>query len=617
MDSKQSRQLAKDENTAPDKLRELADSADPITRQNVVANPNVPPDVLIKLAQQFPRQVFNNPAIDLLLLETPNLFSGTSADALCSLLKREVPERAIEYAIDSNNERFKLAILMNPQTSLETLEQLATSENTKILESAKTHINYLPEAGVDEQKFVREKINKTLEPADKYMEFEIAFNKVQKYPVFFEGSGMAYDAFTRKISNALSKKDSYEASPPMLSNEEIEKLSNLKHSDFFKDVAFLYKVAANPNTPLELLERIVDLDRYGRTHQYLAGNNNISIYIIEKLLEKLESDRYKPNRSAKHKGDDRRMYHKIIANPATPIEILETLANHTNAKVKAIAANCSAMPKHLVKKIISDFENENLNLTTIGYEYQHLIKNPLLSGNLIDRLLPFSELKKQPYKKYNRLRYGEPLWIRELSNLAKHPNINASTLELLLKHEEKAIKNSAFQNKKIPQLIANEWGLSFLDTLNISQLQIIAKNIFAPEIILEKLVEYDNNYYYVVQDVLNNPCITRKIIDKWEKSLHYNPQILAEVRNQQQRFLNLWKLLLTDCNRLTILLDTRTPIPLLSKVSSSTSWLERYAITQSPNTPFPIVQRLAQDANRIVRAAAKASLEKYQKKLIN
>ena len=538
MDSEH-RQLAKDENTAPEKLRELANSSDPITRQNVVKNPNVPPDVLIRLAEQFPRQVFNNPAIDLLLLETPNLFSGTSADALCSLLKREVPEWAIEYAVNFTDERFKLAILMNPQTSSEILEQLAESTNIEILEAAKTHINYLPKADIDDRQFVREKINKTLEPADEYMEFEIAFNKVKDYPMFFEGTGMAYDAFTRKISNALSKKDSYEASPPMLSNEEIEKLSNLKHSDFFKNIAFLYKVAANPNTPLELLERIVDLDRYGRTHQYLAGNNNISIYIIKKLLEKLESDLYKPNRSAKHKGDDRRMYHKIIANPATPIEILETLANYPDAKVKAIVANCPAMPKHLVKKILSEFEKENFNFTTIEYEYQYLVKNSLLSGNLIDRLLSFSESKKQPDKKHNRLRYGEPLWIRELSTLAKHPNINTSTLKLLLEHEEKAIINSAFQNQKIPQFIANEWGLSFLDTLNISQLQIIAKNIFTPEIILERLVEYDNNYHYVVQDVLNNPCITQKIIDKWKKLPHYNPQILARVRNQQQQFLNL------------------------------------------------------------------------------
>ena len=608
MDSEQSRQLAKDENTPPEKLRELAYSSDPITRQNVVANPNVPPDVLIKLAKQFPRQVFNNPAIDLLLLETPNLFSGTFADALCSLLKREVPERAIEYALNSTDERFKLAILMNPQTSSEILEQLAKSTNTEISEAAKTHINYLPKADIDDRQFVREKNNKTLEPADKYMEFEIAFNKVKEYPVFFEGTGMAYDAFTRKISNALSKKDSSEVLPSILSNKEIEKLSNLKHGDFFKDITFLCKVAANPHTPLNLLERIVDLDKCGQTHLYLAENYSISPKIIKKILDRLRS---KPIRYGGYNYEVK-TYRKIIANPATSIEILETLANHTSVEVKAIAANCPEMPKHLVKKILFDFDKDNFDLVSIQYEYRYLIENLSLSSNLINKLLSFSNSKKQPDKKHNRLRYGEPLWGRELSALAKHPNINAKTLKLLLEHEEKAIRNSAFQNQKIPQFIANQWGLSFLDTLNIGQLQIIAKNIFTPEIILEKLVEYDNNYYYVVQDVLNNSCITQKIIDRWEKSPHYNPRILAGVRNQQQRFLNLWKLLLTDCNRLTILLDIRTPIPLLNKVSLSTSWLERYAIVQNPNTPLPIIKRLAEDGNRIVRAAAKLKLETKQ-----
>lgn len=37
-------------------------------------------------------------------------------------------------------------------------------------------------------------------------------------------------------------------------------------------------------------------------------------------------------------------------------------------------------------------------------------------------------------------------------------------------------------------------------------------------------------------------------------------------------------------------------------------WLERYAIAQNPNTPPTVAVRFAQDGNRIVRAAAQASL---------
>ena len=86
---------------------------------------------------------------------------------------------------------------------------------------------------------------------------------------------------------------------------------------------------------------------------------------------------------------------------------------------------------------------------------------------------------------------------------------------------------------------------------------------------------------------------------------------------EEQRLLNRWESSISSANRLTVLLNPEAPIEVLAKISRSTSWLERYAITQNPRTPYPVIQRLAEDSNLIVRAAAKASLEKYQKKLIN
>lgn len=62
--------------------------------------------------------------------------------------------------------------------------------------------------------------------------------------------------------------------------------------------------------------------------------------------------------------------------------------------------------------------------------------------------------------------------------------------------------------------------------------------------------------------------------------------------------------------RLIIALYPQTPISALEALSNSLSWLERYAIAQNPNTPLTIRQKLAKDGNRVVRAAAKASLQK-------
>lgn len=61
-------------------------------------------------------------------------------------------------------------------------------------------------------------------------------------------------------------------------------------------------------------------------------------------------------------------------------------------------------------------------------------------------------------------------------------------------------------------------------------------------------------------------------------------------------------------SRLIVFFHPHAPSPVLAKNFRSSSWLERYAIAQNSNTPTHIRQRLAQDGNRIVRAAAQASL---------
>jgi hypothetical protein len=81
---------------------------------------------------------------------------------------------------------------------------------------------------------------------------------------------------------------------------------------------------------------------------------------------------------------------------------------------------------------------------------------------------------------------------------------------------------------------------------------------------------------------------------------------------EEQTSLDRWESSISAANRLTVLLNSETPVPILAKISLSTSWLERYAIAQNFNTPYPIIQRLTKDGNRIVRATAKNRLETKQ-----
>jgi hypothetical protein len=58
-----------------------------------------------------------------------------------------------------------------------------------------------------------------------------------------------------------------------------------------------------------------------------------------------------------------------------------------------------------------------------------------------------------------------------------------------------------------------------------------------------------------------------------------------------------------------ILQHPAAPIDLLKSKLRLLSWMERYTITQNPKTSREILDTLAKDANRVVRAAAKERLE--------
>ncbi|NJL63484.1 MAG: hypothetical protein HC903_18695 [Methylacidiphilales bacterium] len=64
--------LALDENTPSQVLKELAQSQSDKIRFAVAENPNTSPEILKGLFSEFPIQVLNNFALDLILLENPD-----------------------------------------------------------------------------------------------------------------------------------------------------------------------------------------------------------------------------------------------------------------------------------------------------------------------------------------------------------------------------------------------------------------------------------------------------------------------------------------------------------------------------------------------------------------
>lgn len=199
--------------------------------------------------------------------------------------------------------------------------------------------------------------------------------------------------------------------------------------------------------------------------------------------------------------------------------------------------------------------------------------------------------------------------------MAFHPNISLNSLKGLLNHENTAVRTSALSNYQIPQYITKDWGMSFLNTLNRNELQILASSFYATQELLRELVNHKD--IVVSRTAASNPCASDEILEEWETSPFYREGVLEQIMAEEQRLLDRWESSISASNRTTVLFNLETPVSVLAKISRSSSWLERYAITQNHKTPYPIVQRLAKDGNRIVRAAALVSLKKYIKKIIN
>ncbi len=612
MDSEQSRQLAKDENTAPDKLRELADSSDSITRQNVVMNPNVPPDVLIKLAEQFPRQVFNNPAIDLLLLETPNLFSGTSADALCSLLKREVPERAIEYAVNSADERLKLAILMNPQTSSEILEQLAKSKNYQIAESAALHINFINNNSADNyQEFIRSKIQ--LEKTNANKRYSVILGEIDNLIRLYAHIPRCISYYMRWSINhrknhpkiALNEVEKMiESKKPMLNvarnpNISIEIIRKLLERPDRYEIG--RAIAANPSTPVEILAELAESNRHNAVHRTVASNPKTPNSVLEILLNKPRLMDY--------------VWEALGRNQNMSVDSLSKLVSKSKNALVPIFNNPQA-PEDLKFKLLEYFQEKNI-IPISQYYPQNFINNAYVSGDFLDKCIDLRIGSIQNIKnlKYKRSQLIKQNYSTSLKIFAFHPNLNSNSLKELLDYEDKGVRSSAIANYKTPQYITEVLGMSFLENLNQNELKSLASNFFATEELLKELVNHKD--IVVSRTAASNPCASDEILEEWQTSPYYKEGVLEQIMAEEQRLLDRWKSSISSANRLTVLLNSEAPIEVLAKISRSTSWLERYAITQNPKTPYPIVQRLAEDSNLIVRAAAKASLKKYQKKVIN
>ena len=113
-------------------LVRLASSTDESTKHYVALNPNTPSEILLKLAPEFPRAFYKNPAFDWLLLENPNLLFEMKQGVLKHILSlRDCPKSFLHWAARNGSDSEKLVVVRRLDVETALLEIILAGKSCK------------------------------------------------------------------------------------------------------------------------------------------------------------------------------------------------------------------------------------------------------------------------------------------------------------------------------------------------------------------------------------------------------------------------------------------------------------------------------------------------------
>jgi 3-methyladenine DNA glycosylase AlkC len=512
--------VAQNPSTPSELLRKLASSGEAIARSRIAANPNTPIEVLQELADEFPKEVLDNPVFPLLSLENPNILD-----------KLFQPNTLWNLVLDV-------------QTPKEILRMLAHCEHPEIVEAARLHVNLAGEMTTGWDKAGCEAIG----TAD-----------------WREAVGTT-DSVNSRLSSLARR-----GFIPEFAIEQLAKHQRWRIRAF---------VADKLNTPVKLLEQLAQ-DLVKDVRGAVARNLNIPL----KLLEQLAQDR------------ERYVCESVAQNPNTPIELLEQLVRDNGSYIRKHVAQNPNAPVQLLEQLARDeYYSPRESVAT----RESVAKNP-----------------NAPVKLLKELARDEESSVRTL--VAQNPNAPVKLLEQLARDRDDDVRDSVVANPNSPLKLLERLARDrnkFRRRRDQSKFRrgYVAKNPITPTELLEQLAR--DKQGYVRQHVAANPNTSVQLLEQLAQDKDERVRgCVAQNLNAPVNFF--LKAMLKDCPRdsspslirFLVLLHSQTPSEILADNLGSQAWLERYAIARNTNSPINTLQVLAKDANRIVRAAAKANLE--------
>jgi hypothetical protein len=343
--------VARNSCAAPELLRELASSPDQEVRCGVAANPNVPVEVLFKLGEEFPKRLLENPVWSLLLLENPNLFDHLPYPTVNNILKEErIPAPFLNWAVNQRRINFSMWLAKQPDTSKQVLVEQATRS---IAEQSEPWCEFLegviqdPSTPDDVLEIIASRDDRLRTPMmDRVDQALILRPKLPKSVIEILA-----------VRGAVSTKIEIARRP--ISASLLRTLAEDQ-----SEVWLLCAIALNPNTPEDLLEKLIvsDLNSPYYVKHSAASSPNLSDRLVFLLLEKddfdtrsrLEINPHLPPTALEKLAKSSDKIHQLLAakHPNTPMPILMNWFKNDPSMHTLLARN-PAMPEEIIRQFLN------------------------------------------------------------------------------------------------------------------------------------------------------------------------------------------------------------------------------------------------------------------------
>ncbi len=621
--------LAADPTTTPSHLKKLANTDDRRIRETIAGNPNAPTELLLQLGAEFPQQLLNNPIFPLLCLEELHQVDDIPLKTLCSLLKQpNVPEHFFELGVKTGDSEAMGSLGMNPQTPKAILERwVQTTRNSDFQQIAKLHVNWEGEISEGWQAIALQEIESLFKRYDSGVLQDLkrlcAIAKIGPESLpdsVIEQQAIAADPETpRPLLESLSCSEHFEirlavAANPNTPSEMLTQLAQEQNEWIHQ------AIAANPNTPPAVLAQFAtDSKPSVALLQAIALHPATPLSILKHLVSSnyprvtqaaMESLYWETNLDPQWKT----LYQLLFesSSPDLPSHLtskLEKMAVHPDSKIRVKLAENPKTPRHILYKLLQDPDIE----VRLG-----LVNNPQTPWTLLGELIcqELGEPATTDSELESNSLLGEILkcckqdWIQ--LEIAGNPNVPVRLLRRLATHSDPMIRRKVAVNPHTPpQCLLNlaqdeDWDVR----------RTVYRNPHAPSKALE----------LGLLDMIDSPNCQQRYA-RYDSFLSQKelPEFLAIARRYITRFPEGLPLVLESCLKPTVpsilrswaLCSPEIRATAFKNYTPSAIWLERYCITQHPNTPTSLLERLAQDGNRIVRAAAKARLKGHPGRNLN